>query len=89
MPNDVKTKFQEHLDAANFLPKEASACLSDPGVAVSMRVGEKTPDYFVVAFVSENDQRIGPIALNPVVAKALYGELGTYLGALEVLGERA
>jgi hypothetical protein len=52
-------------------PDEALRLVKEHGEIVSMGGREAPLDLFLVTFVSEKDTTVGPLALNPVVAREL------------------
>jgi hypothetical protein len=52
-------------------PDEALKLIQEHGEIVSMGGREAPEDLFLVTFVSEKDTTVGPLALNPVVAREL------------------
>jgi hypothetical protein len=52
-------------------PVEALELIGEHGEIVSMGGREAALGLFLVVFVSEKDTKVGPLALNPVVAREL------------------
>ncbi|HYL32343.1 MAG TPA: hypothetical protein VEU53_04265 [Stellaceae bacterium] len=73
-----ETLFQEHFPA--FTEEQSADAFRRYGEVVSFCGRPGLPDLFVAAFATEKE-KLGPLALNPVVAFALYRELSTFLKA--------
>lgn len=52
-------------------PVEALQLIGEHGEIVSAGGREAALDLFLLVFVSEKDTKVGPLALNPVVAREL------------------
>jgi hypothetical protein len=79
MPGIRETEFQAHCPV--FTDQDAADFLSANGEIVSACAQSGMPDVFVVAFATR-DQMIGPMCLNPVVAKALLPLLADHVRRL-------
>lgn len=67
-----ETWFQEKFP--QFTENQAATFFRQHGEIVSVNARPGAPDLFLVAFASEG-QQYGPMALNPIVARALCGLL--------------
>jgi hypothetical protein len=67
--NDRERLFREKLP--QFTDYQAVELIGQHGEIVSVAGREAALDVFLLTFVSEKDSIVGPLSLNPVVAREL------------------
>jgi len=80
MPNGREADFKKFLPV--FDEEQAkNAFANRDGEVVSYHGRAGVPDLFLVAFATQKNV-FAPYALNPLVARALYEDLGRYLASI-------